>query len=349
MNAAPTTTSEARPRTLAEKVWDDHLVVKGENGEPDLIYIDLHLVHEVTSPQAFDGLRAGGPPGAPPRPHDRDRGPQHPDARHRQADRRPHEPHADRDAAPQRRGVRRPPALARRHRAGHRPRRRPAARAHACRASPSSAATRTPRTHGAFGAMAFGIGTSEVEHVLATQTLPLKPFKTMAITVEGDAAARRHREGHHPRRHREDRHRRRAGLRARVPRQRHPRALDGGPHDDLQHVDRGGRPRGHGRAGRDDLRLPRRAAPTPRRAQDWDDAVAYWRHAPHRRGRRLRRRGLPRRRTSSSRSSRGARTPARASRSATSCPTRPTIADPQRARRRRARARVHGPRRRARR
>src|SRR3954471_19484920 len=51
-----------RPRTLAEKVWDDHLVVKGENGEPDLIYIDLHLVHEVTSPQAFDGLRAEGRP-----------------------------------------------------------------------------------------------------------------------------------------------------------------------------------------------------------------------------------------------------------------------------------------------
>src|ERR1041384_3788656 len=49
-----------RPRTLAEKVWDDHLVVKGENGQPDLIYIDLHLVHEVTSPQAFDGLRAEG-------------------------------------------------------------------------------------------------------------------------------------------------------------------------------------------------------------------------------------------------------------------------------------------------
>jgi len=57
MNAA-----SPRPRTLAEKVWDDHLVVKGENGEPDLLYIDLHLVHEVTSPQAFDGLRqAGGP------------------------------------------------------------------------------------------------------------------------------------------------------------------------------------------------------------------------------------------------------------------------------------------------
>src|ERR1700709_1482745 len=54
------------PKTLAEKVWDDHLVVKGENGSPDLLYIDLHLVHEVTSPQAFDGLRAEGRPVRPP-------------------------------------------------------------------------------------------------------------------------------------------------------------------------------------------------------------------------------------------------------------------------------------------
>src|SRR3954451_7693223 len=49
-----------RGRTLAEKVWDDHLVKKGEDGAPDLLYIDLHLVHEVTSPQAFDGLRIAG-------------------------------------------------------------------------------------------------------------------------------------------------------------------------------------------------------------------------------------------------------------------------------------------------
>src|SRR3954468_23473068 len=50
------------PLTLAEKVWNDHLVAKGEEGEPDLLYIDLHLVHEVTSPQAFDGLRMAGRP-----------------------------------------------------------------------------------------------------------------------------------------------------------------------------------------------------------------------------------------------------------------------------------------------
>ena len=52
----------SQPRTLAEKVWADHLVAKGKEGEPDLIYIDLHLVHEVTSPQAFDGLRVAGRP-----------------------------------------------------------------------------------------------------------------------------------------------------------------------------------------------------------------------------------------------------------------------------------------------
>src|SRR5215216_2000853 len=68
MNAASTnpgntpSSAGASPRTLAEKVWDDHLVKKGEDGTPDLIYIDLHLVHEVTSPQAFDGLRLAGRP-----------------------------------------------------------------------------------------------------------------------------------------------------------------------------------------------------------------------------------------------------------------------------------------------
>jgi 3-isopropylmalate/(R)-2-methylmalate dehydratase large subunit len=56
------TTDATTPKTLAEKVWAKHLVAKGENGEPDLVYIDLHLIHEVTSPQAFDGLRMSGRP-----------------------------------------------------------------------------------------------------------------------------------------------------------------------------------------------------------------------------------------------------------------------------------------------
>ncbi|MEY4367448.1 MAG: hypothetical protein RLZ28_863, partial [Actinomycetota bacterium] len=52
----------SKPITLAEKVWNNHLVARGENGAPDLLYIDLHLIHEVTSPQAFDGLRLAGRP-----------------------------------------------------------------------------------------------------------------------------------------------------------------------------------------------------------------------------------------------------------------------------------------------
>ncbi|HEX2883809.1 MAG TPA: aconitase family protein, partial [Candidatus Limnocylindria bacterium] len=58
-----TTTAESprpRPRTIVEKIWDDHVVVAGTDGAPDVLGIDLHLVHEVTSPQAFDGLRERG-------------------------------------------------------------------------------------------------------------------------------------------------------------------------------------------------------------------------------------------------------------------------------------------------
>ena len=111
-------------------------------------------------------------------------------------------------------------------------------------------------THGAFGALAFGIGTSEVEHVLATQTLPLTPFKTMAVTVDGALPP---------------------GVTAKdlilaviaeigtgggqgyVIEYRGEAirsAVDGGADDRLQHVDRGGCPRRHDRAGRDDVRLP---------------------------------------------------------------------------------------------
>ena len=112
-------------------------------------------------------------------------------------------------------------------------------------------------THGAFGALAFGIGTSEVEHVLATQTLPQAQPGTMAVTVDGDLPARRHRQGHRARDHRPHRHRRRDRLDHRVPRLRDPRPLDGGPHDGLQHVDRGRRARRAHRARRHDVRLPR--------------------------------------------------------------------------------------------
>jgi 3-isopropylmalate/(R)-2-methylmalate dehydratase large subunit len=71
-------------------------------------------------------------------------------------------------------------------------------------------------THGAFGALAHGIGTSEVEHVLATQTLIQKKAKNMMVSRRRAAAPRRHRQGHHPRHHRRDRHGRRHRLRHRI-------------------------------------------------------------------------------------------------------------------------------------
>ena len=105
---------------------------------------------------------------------------------------------------------------------------RPAARASCTSSGPEQGLTQPgmtivcgdshTSTHGAFGALAFGIGTSEVEHVLATQTLPQMRPGTMAITVDGDAARRRHRQGHRARDHRPHRHRRRHRLGHRVPR-----------------------------------------------------------------------------------------------------------------------------------
>jgi len=181
MNAENTA---ARPRTLAEKVWDDHVVVKGENGSPDLIYIDLHLVHEVTSPQAFDGLRAAG---RPVRRLDLTIATEDHNTPTINIDRQIADPVSRLQidtlrANAEEFGVRL-------HKLGDREQ----GIVHVV--GPQLGLTMPgitvvcgdshTSTHGAFGAMAFGIGTSEVEHVLATQTLPLKPFKTMAITVEG--------------------------------------------------------------------------------------------------------------------------------------------------------------------
>ncbi|GLJ59938.1 3-isopropylmalate dehydratase large subunit [Microbacterium sp. JZ70] len=174
-----------RPRTLAEKVWDDHLVVKGEDGQPDLIYIDLHLVHEVTSPQAFDGLRAEG------------RGLRRLDLTIATEDHNTptidiDKPIADLTSRTQIETLRRNAEEfgVRLHSLGD------AEQGIVHVVGPQLGLTMPgitvvcgdshTSTHGAFGAMAFGIGTSEVEHVMATQTLPLKPFKTMAITVEGE-------------------------------------------------------------------------------------------------------------------------------------------------------------------
>ena len=174
--------------TLAEKVWNDHVVVKGENGAPDLLFIDLHLVHEVTSPQAFDGLRLAGRPV------------RRPDLTIATEDHNTPTIDIDKPIADP---TSRTQIEALRHNA-----KEFGIRIHSLGdieqgivhvVGPQLGLTMPgitvvcgdshTSTHGAFGALALGIGTSEVEHVLATQTLPLKPFKTMAINVEGKLRA----------------------------------------------------------------------------------------------------------------------------------------------------------------
>jgi len=178
------TQQAASPRTLAEKVWDDHLVVKGEDGSPDLLYIDLHLVHEVTSPQAFDGLRVAG---RPVRRLDLTIATEDHNTPTQNIDR----PIADPTSRIQIETLRSNAAEfgMRLHSLGD------LEQGIVHVVGPQLGLTMPgitvvcgdshTSTHGAFGAMAFGIGTSEVEHVLATQTLPLKAFKTMAINVDG--------------------------------------------------------------------------------------------------------------------------------------------------------------------
>ncbi|KAB1659644.1 3-isopropylmalate dehydratase large subunit [Pseudoclavibacter chungangensis] len=180
----PTSEQPPKPRTLAEKVWDAHLVKKGEGGSPDLVYIDLHIMHEVTSPQAFDGLRQAGRPV------------RRPDLTIATEDHNTPTINilnriADDTSRTQIETLRRNAAEfgIRLHSLGD------AEQGIVHVVGPQLGLTQPgstvvcgdshTSTHGAFGAMAFGIGTSEVEHVLATQTLPLKPFKTMAINVEG--------------------------------------------------------------------------------------------------------------------------------------------------------------------
>jgi 3-isopropylmalate/(R)-2-methylmalate dehydratase large subunit len=177
--------SDSTPKTLAEKVWADHLVKKGENGEPDLIYIDLHLIHEVTSPQAFDGLRQAG---RPVRRTDLTIGTEDHNTPTIDIDKPIAEPNSRQQVAALRDNAEE--FGVRLHSLGDKDQ----GIVHVV--GPQLGLTMPgitvvcgdshTSTHGAFGAMAFGIGTSEVEHVLATQTLPLKPFKTMAITVEGE-------------------------------------------------------------------------------------------------------------------------------------------------------------------
>jgi 3-isopropylmalate/(R)-2-methylmalate dehydratase large subunit len=178
------TTRSQPPRTLSEKVWERHLVHAAE-GEPDLLFIDLHLIHEVTSPQAFDGLRLAG------------RTVRHPELTVATADHNVPTTDIDKPVAD--------PVSARQlevlgancaefgitcypmgnanqgivHIIGPELGLTLPGMTVVCGDSHTS-------THGAFGALAFGIGTSEVEHVLATQTLPQMRPSTMAVEIEGD-------------------------------------------------------------------------------------------------------------------------------------------------------------------
>src|SRR3954470_12261444 len=178
------TPEQGKPRTLAEKVWDDH-VVRTADGEPDLLYIDLHLVHEVTSPQAFDGLRFAG---RPVRRTDLTLATEDHNVPTIDIDK----PIADLVSRTQVETLRRNCAefgvplypMGDReqgivHVIGPQLGLTQPGLTIVCGDSHTS-------THGAFGALAFGIGTSEVEHVLATQTLTQRPQRTMAVSVDGD-------------------------------------------------------------------------------------------------------------------------------------------------------------------
>jgi 3-isopropylmalate/(R)-2-methylmalate dehydratase large subunit len=172
------------PRTLAEKIWDRHLV-RSEPGETDLLYIDLHLVHEVTSPQAFDGLRLTG------------RTVRRPDLTVATEDHNVptadiDQPISDPISATQVDTLRTntaefgivnfpmgDPGQGIVHVIGPEQGRTLPGMTIVCGDSHTA-------THGAFGALAFGIGTSEVEHVLATQTLPQSRPRWMAVNVDGE-------------------------------------------------------------------------------------------------------------------------------------------------------------------
>jgi len=170
--------------TLAEKLWESHMVRKGTDGAPDIIYIDLHMCHEVTSAQAFEGLRIAG------------RTVRRPDLTIATEDHNTPTldidlPIADETSRIQVQTLRDNAEEfgVRIHSLGD------ADQGIVHVVGPQLGLTMPgmtvvcgdshTSTHGAFGALAFGIGTSEVEHVLATQTLPLAPFKTMAINVDG--------------------------------------------------------------------------------------------------------------------------------------------------------------------
>ena len=275
-------------QTLFDRIWGHHQVSDG------LLFIDLHLVHEVTSPQAFDGLRLAGRPVRRPErtlatvDHNVPTDGTPVDARIRDQLSRVQVETLERNCeefgvplysmGSDRQGIV--------HVIGPELGLTQPGMTIVCGDSHTS-------THGAFGALAIAIGTSEVEHVLATQCLPQGRPRTMRIRYEGEpgfgvtakdlilgtigqistAAPSGHVVEY-------------AGARDRG-------ALDRGPDDDLQHVDRGRRPRGHDRARRHDLRVHRG---TPGRARGLRRRRRAMARAAHRHGATLRPRDHRRRR-----------------------------------------------------
>ena len=255
------------PLTLSEKIWDRHVVVRGATArDPDLLYIDLHLVHEVTSPQAFEGLRLAG------------RKVRRPDLTVATADHNVPTIDIDKEVADP--ISRRQLEMLSRNCAEFGVTEYPMGSinqgiVHVI--GPEQGLTQPgmtivcgdshTSTHGAFGALAFGIGTSEVEHVLATQTLAQARPKTMAVEVDGELEDAHERERPRPRHHRTDRHGGGIGHVSRVPRFGDPGAVDGGPDDRLQHVDRSRRTSRDDRPRRGHLLLPRGPPASRRRAR----------------------------------------------------------------------------------
>ena len=292
-------------KTLFDRIWEGH-VVHEEPGEPAILYVDLHLVHEVTSPQAFEGLRLAG------------RRVRRPDLTVATMDHNvPTDGGPDHRPAREGRSSRRCGATARSS-ASRSTRPAPAARASSTSSAPSSALTQPgmtivcgdshTSTHGAFGALAFGIGTSRGRarpgHADACRSA--KP-KTMRITFSGELLAGRDGQGLI------------LGAIGQI-------GVAGGPGHVIEYagepiralsmedrmtvcnmsIEAGARA-GHDRAGRHDVRLP--GGPARRAAgRGWERALERLARAAHRRRRRLRPRGRGRRRRSSRRRSPGGRT-----------------------------------------
>ena len=232
--------------TLYDKIWNDHVVDEAPDGTC-LLYVDRHILDEVDSPQAFGALRLSGLPVRAPEKtllvvdhnvptSDRDK------------------PNPDPESAAQ---IAYMAENAKLFGLEYFDERDP--RQGICHVVGPEQGFTLPgtlivcgdshtTTHGAFGALALGIGTSETEHVLATQTLIQRRVKNMRVTVDRDSAAACEREGPHPRDHRRDRRRRRNRPRRRIHRSGDRRAVDGRPHDHLQHGGRGGCAHRHHRA-----------------------------------------------------------------------------------------------------